>query len=82
METITFGRWVRYLIREWRHDGDLDELIGFAVRMATHTRDGGTIYVLVTTLADMAGVSERTARRRRTQCSSSACSGAPDGTGG
>jgi hypothetical protein len=68
MATITFGRWVRYLTREWRHDGDMDELIGFAIRMATFTPDGGTIYVLVPTLAQLSGLSERTAQRRRAQC--------------
>src|SRR5262245_49018469 len=67
-DTLTFGKWVRHLTREWKHDGDQDALIAFAIRMATFSPDGGAIYASAPTLAELAGINERTARRRRSEC--------------
>jgi len=61
----SFWEWLRYLVNDWEHDDDLDEIIAFAIRMAAWSSDGREVYPSTHKLAKLAGVSIRTAKRRK-----------------
>lgn len=61
----SFWEWVKYLVNDWQHDDDLDDIIAFAIRMAAWSDNGKEVYRSTHKLASLAGVSLRTAKRRK-----------------
>jgi len=61
----SYWRWMQYLVNDWEHESDVDEIIGFAIRMASMADDGKEVYRSIPNLAKAAKVSERTAKRRK-----------------
>jgi hypothetical protein len=61
----SFWRWIQYLVNDWQHDEDFDEIIAFAIRMAAWSDNGKEVYRSTHKLASLAGVSVRTAKRRK-----------------
>jgi hypothetical protein len=61
----SFWQWIQYLVNDWEHDDDFDEIITFAIRMASWSDDGKEVYRSTRKLAQLARISVRTAKRRK-----------------